>query len=48
MFINKIDLPNSSVEIENPVCHRFISNDLRILWLRIFYDIYIGNLYKIL
>ena len=30
MFIDKIDLPNSSVEIENPVCHRLVSNDLRI------------------
>jgi len=31
MFINKIDLPHFSVKIENPVCHRLVSNDLRIL-----------------
>ena len=28
MFIDKIDLPNFSVEIENPIYHRFVSNDL--------------------
>jgi len=29
MFIDKIDLPNSSAEIENPICHRLVSNDLK-------------------
>jgi len=31
MFIDKIDLSNSSIEIKNPVCHRLVSNNLRIL-----------------